>query len=262
MNRTLALVVIAGSIIAVIALAVSIAAFMAISTAVSTSGSTVLTTMPPAWQNGGAKPQNYTTLMVSGYGEVSYVPDRAIVVFAALGYGKTAADALSECSSKMLRIFSALETLGISRGDMETTGITVNPRYDWEQKPPQIVDYEASYSLMVEISDISLVGKAIDVAFAAGADKMTSLQFTLSKDRESELAARAIKEAIDDALKKAEVAASQLGLKIDKIDSISISHQQVPPPIIVRAAEMAEVPIAPGEGEISATVSLTILLSA
>lgn len=261
MNRISALLLIAASIIAVVALGFSVAAFMAISTAASISGSTTLTTMPPAWQNDGAKPQNYTTLMVLGYGEVSYVPDRAIVVFAALGYGKTAADALSGCSSKMSRIFSALEALGISRDKMKTTGITVTPRYNWDQTPPQIVDYEASYSLRVEISDISLVGKAIDAAFAAGADKMNGLQFILSKEKESELAAQAIREAIADALRKAEVTASQLGLKIVKIDSISISHQQAPPPIIVRAVEAAEIPIAPGEGEISAAVSLTILLS-
>ena len=251
MNRVLALVLVVG-LIAVAALGVSIANFAAVAAGDEAAGG----------QNNYAKPQNYTTLSVSGYGESYYVPDKAVVIFAALGYGKTASDALSECSSKMSMIFSALEALGISRDNMETMGITVNPRYDWEQKPPQIVDYEASYNLMVEISDISLVGRAIDAAFAAGADRMSSLQFTLSEERESGLAAQAIKEAIDDALKKAEVAASQLGLKIARIDSISISHQQAPPPIIIRTAEMAEIPIAPGEGKISATVSLTILLSA
>jgi hypothetical protein len=212
--------------------------------------------------NDGAELQNYTTLMISGYGRASYVPDRVTVVFVALGYGKNAADALSECSSKMSRIFSALESLGISRDSMRTSGINVNPRYDWEQKPPKLIDYEASYSLSVEISDISLAGKAIDVAFAAGADGMYGPQFTLSKERESELVNQAIKAAISDAMKKAEAAASQLGLKIAKIESISISHQQTSPPIITRsAAEMATVPIAPGEGEITASVSLTIGLS-
>ncbi|MCC6024147.1 MAG: SIMPL domain-containing protein [Thaumarchaeota archaeon] len=252
MNRVLALVLAIG-LIAVAALGVSMAGLM---TAQATS------TINNVENNDGAKPQNYTTLMISGYGRVSYVPDRVTVVFVALGYGKNAADALSECSSKMSRIFSALESLGISRDSMRTSGINVNPRYDWEQKPPKLIDYEASYNLMVEISDISLAGKVIDAAFAAGADGMYGLQFTLSKERESELVNQAIKAAINDAVKKAEVAASQLGLKIVKIESISISHQQTPPPIIVRStAETAMVPIVPGEGEITASVSLTISLS-
>jgi uncharacterized protein YggE len=254
MNRVLALVLAIG-LIAVAALGVSIVGLM---TAQATS------TVNEAVNVGdnGAKPQNYTMLTVSGYGKASYVPDRVTVFFVSLGYGKTAADALSECSLKMSRIFSALEGLGISRDSMRTSGINVNPRYDWEQKPPKLIDYEASYSLAVEISDISLAGKAIDAAFAAGADGMYGLQFTLSKERESELVDQAIKAAISDAMKKAEVAASQLGLKIAKIESISISHQQTSPPIIVKsAAEMATVPIAPGEGEITASVSLTIILS-
>jgi uncharacterized protein YggE len=252
MNRVLALVLAIG-LIAVAALGVSMAGLM---TAQATS------TINNVENNDGAKPQNYTTLMISGYGRVSYVPDRVTVVFVALGYGKNAADALSECSSKMSKIFSALESLGISRDSMRTSGINVNPRYDWEQKPPKLIDYEASYNLMVEISDISLAGKVIDAAFAAGADGMYGLQFTLSKERESELVNQAIKAAINDAVKKAEVAASQLGLKIVKIESISISHQQTPPPIIVRStAETAMVPIVPGEGEITASVSLTISLS-
>jgi len=252
MNRVLALVLAIG-LIAVAALGVSMAGLM---TAQATS------TINNVENNDGAKPQNYTTLMISGYGRVSYVPDRVTVVFVALGYEKNAADALSECSSKMSRIFSALESLGISRDSMRTSGINVNPRYDWEQKPPKLIDYEASYNLMVEISDISLAGKVIDAAFAAGADGMYGLQFTLSKERESELVNQAIKAAINDAVKKAEVAASQLGLKIVKIESISISHQQTPPPIIVRStAETAMVPIVPGEGEITASVSLTISLS-
>ncbi len=247
--------VLAIGLIAVVALGVSIAGLMTAQAASTVSGTVNV-------DNNDVKRQNYTTLMISGYGRASYVPDRITVVFVALGYGKTAADALGECSSKMSRIFSALESLGISRGNMRTSGINVYPRYDWEQKPPKLVDYEASYSLMVEISDISLAGKAIDAAFAAGADGMYGLQFTLSKERESELVNQAIKAAISDAMKKAEVAASQLGLRIAKIESISISHQQAPPPIIIKsAAEIAAVPIAPGEGELTASVSLTISLS-
>jgi len=256
MNRVLALVLAIG-LIAVAALGVSIAGLMTAQATPTVSGAINID-----MENNGVKSQNYTTLMISGYGRASYVPDRITVVFVALGYGKTAADALSECSSKMSRIFSALESLGISRDNMRTSGINVYPRYDWEQKPPKLVDYEASYSLMVEISDISLAGKAIDAAFAAGADGMYGLQFTLSKEKESELVNQAIRAAISDAMKKAEVAASQLGLRIAKIESISISHQQASPPIIIKsAAEMPTVPIAPGEGEITATVSLTISLS-
>ncbi|MCD6313007.1 MAG: SIMPL domain-containing protein [Thaumarchaeota archaeon] len=252
MNRVLVLMVVAFGIIAAASLAISII------------GLTTAYAAEPGYQEYGVKAENFTTPTVSGYGEVSYSPDEAIIVFTALGYGETAAEALGRCAEKASAIISAMEELGISRDDLKTSSITVSPRYDWEQKPPKLVDYEASYSLTVRVRDITLVGKVIDAAFSAGADKMYGLQFTISEGKKSELLNEAIKAAIDDAMRKAEAAASSLGLKVVKVESISISAQQAPP-IIIRevkaAAEYAEVPIAPGEGKLTASVGLTITLS-
>ena len=207
---------------------------------------------------------NFTRVSVSGYAELSYAPDMAVASFVALGYGETAAEALDECASKMDAIISAIEALGISRGDMETSGINVRPRYDWEQKPPRIIDYEASYTLRVKVSRIDLVGKVIDAAFSAGADGMHGLYFTLSEDKKAELYSRAIQLAVENAMMKAETIASTLGLRILRVESVSLAAQQ-PAPIIVRELSVyegkAEVPIMPGEGKLSASVTLTCILA-
>jgi len=207
------------------------------------------------------EPKNYTHLTVSGYGEIAFTPDRAVVTFVTLGYGESAEKALQECAAKASAIISSIESLGINREDIETAQLMVRPRYDWDQKPPKIIDYEASYTLRVEISRIDLVGKVIDAAFSAGADSTYNLQFTLSKEKRSELTLKAVQSAISNALAKAEAAAELLGLKIERVESISISQQY--PPIIVRAAYegKGEVPIIPGEGTISASVTLTCILS-
>ena len=210
-------------------------------------------------------PENYTYLVVSGYGEVSFAPDRAVITFVSLGYGKTASEALEESSSKTSSIIEALESIGISKEDMETVGISVNPRYDWEKKPPQLVDYEASYTLRVNVKDIELVGKVIDTAFSAGADKMYGLQFTISDQKKEQLTLEAIKDAIADARTKAEGAAETLEMRVVKVESINLSPQYVPP--IPRGMEVlaegakAEVPIMPGEGKIYATVTVKFALS-
>lgn len=236
----------------------------AASMAISIIGLTAAYAAEQGHQGYDAKAENLTTLTVSGYGEVSYSPDEAVVVFVTLGYGEAAEEALDRCAEKASKIISAIEELGISRDDFKTLSIKVSPRYDWEQKPPKLIDYEASYSLMVRVRDITLVGKVIDAAFSAGADKLYGLQFTISEHKKSELLNEAIKAAVSDAMRKAEAASSSLGLKVLRVESISISAQQAPP-IIVRevkaAAEYAEVPIAPGEGKLSASVGLTITLS-
>ncbi|MCS7132657.1 MAG: SIMPL domain-containing protein, partial [Aigarchaeota archaeon] len=173
--------------------------------------------------------EKYTYLTVSGYGEVSFVPDRAVITFVSLGYGKTASEALEKCSSKTSSIIRALESIGIGRGDMETVGVVVNPRYDWEQKPPQIIDYEASYTLEVDVKDIDLVGRVIDTAFSAGADRMYGLQFTISDEKKEQLTLDAIRSAVADARAKAEGAASALGLRVVMTESVDISPQYIPP---------------------------------
>ena len=119
--------------------------------------------------------------------------------------------------------------------------------------------------MTVEVNDIMLVGKLIDAAFSAGADRMYGLQFTISEEKKLDLMDEAIKAALDDAMQKAEMAASHLGLKIVSVKSINLSPQETLPIIIreeVKAAGgYAEVPIVPGEGKISVSVGLTIILS-
>ncbi|MCD6341441.1 MAG: SIMPL domain-containing protein [Thaumarchaeota archaeon] len=208
------------------------------------------------------KLQNYTTLTVSGYGEVSYAPDRALITFVALGYGETASEALSKSASKATAIISSIEKIGISKEDIETISVSVNPRYDWNQKPPKLIDYEASYTLRVEVKDLKLIGKLIDAAVSAGADRMYGLQFTISDEKKNQLELEAVKSAISEAMTRADEAAKSLGMRVVRVESINLSPQYTPPiPIVRQTLEAAEVPIIPGEGKISATVSMTLLLS-
>lgn len=119
--------------------------------------------------------RNFTNLVISEYGEASFTPDGAVATFAALGYGRSAEEALQRCAAKTLAITSSIESLGVDRGDIETAQLAITPRYDWDQKPPRIIDYEAQYVLRVRTSRMELVGRVIDAAFPAGADDMGNL---------------------------------------------------------------------------------------
>lgn len=205
--------------------------------------------------------EKYTYLTVSGYGEISFAPDRALITFVSLGYGKNASEALEKCSSKISAIIGALESIGIERRDMETIGVMVNPRYDWEQKPPQLIDYEASYTLRVNVKDVDLVGRVIDTAFTAGADQMYGLQFTVSEEKKEQLTLEAIRDAITDAKMKADEAAKVLGMHIVGFESIDLSPQYSPPIPTPIVEVKAEIPIIPGEGRIYVTVTVRFALS-
>ena len=209
--------------------------------------------------------QEVTTLSVIGVGQVYYTPDEAVVTFRALGQGDTAEEALRVSTSKASAIIDALKGLGIKDEDIKTSGINVYPRYDYEVKPPRIVGYEASYTIVVRIRDIGLVGKTIDAAFSAGADGMYGVQFTISDEKRAELVQQAIRAAVEDAEEKAKIIAESLGMKVVRIKSVSLSSQPIipvpRPAIAFKAAEAGGVPIEPGRATISASVSVIYLLS-
>ena len=209
--------------------------------------------------------EEFTTLSIVGVGQVYYTPDEAIVTFRALGQGDTAEEALNISASKASAIISALKDLGIEDKDIKTSGIHVSPRYDFEVKPPKIVGYEATYTIVVRIRDIDLVGKAIDAAFSAGADGMYGVQFTVSDEKKAELMQQAIKAAVEDADEKAKIIADSLGMKIVGIKSVSLSSQPIVPiprtELTFKGVEANIVPIEPGSATVSTSISIVYLLS-
>ena len=207
---------------------------------------------------------NQTILSITGYGEIAYTPEQAVVIFTAIGSGDTAEEALNKCISKTEAIIEALKQLGIKEDEMRTSSISVNPRYDWDAKPPRIIGYEATYTLTVEVKEIDLVGKAIDAAFSAGADRMYGPQFTISDEKLEELRLIALRKAVEDAESKAREIAKILGKEVIHIKTINISPYYAPPrpPVpMPMVKEAAEIPIMPGEGTISITISATYILA-
>ncbi|RLG09033.1 MAG: hypothetical protein DRN68_02635 [Thaumarchaeota archaeon] len=207
----------------------------------------------------------FTTLSIIGIGQVYYTPDEAIVTFRALGQGATAEEALSISASKASAIIDSLKDLGIEDEDIKTSGINVFPRYDFNVKPPKIVGYEATYTIIVRIRKIDLVGKAIDAAFSAGADGMYGVQFTLSSEEKTQLTQEAIKAAVEDAEEKAKIIADSLGMKIVGIKSVNLSSQPIIPipryETAFKGVAAENIPIEPGSATISASVSIVYLLS-
>lgn len=209
-------------------------------------------------------PSTETTLTVVGYGSIKYVPDIVSLSFTMIGQGASAEEALTKCSEKTTLVINVLKSLGISEEDMKTSYVNVYPIYDWESKPPRIIGYEAQYSLAVMVREISTAGKVIDSVVKAGADRLDGVSFILSAGKESELKMEAIKLAVEDAGAKAGIVAKTLGLKISRIESVSLSSVEIPMPVPVyrEAISSASVPILPSQGEVTATVTIVYVLGA
>jgi len=177
--------------------------------------------------------ESRNTINVSASGEVFVKPNLAVTTVSVQTEKKTVAEAMSENTAKMNSVIAFIKGQGVEEKDLKTTAFNIYPRYEYRQPdiygryPPGgqrvLVGYEVDQSLQVKIRDLTKVGDIIQGAADQGANQVGSLQFTMDPDDEEAAKNDARKEAIDEAKAKANLLASQLGVKLVRITSFSES---------------------------------------
>ncbi len=222
-------------------------------------------TSPAATQT--QEPESPRVIQVSARGTVRQAPDRAGVQFAVETTAETAAAATRQNAATMDRVLAALRQIGIPDALVRTTRIELRPRYDQrrpQEAPPPIVGYQAVNQVAVRVEDIGLVGRVIDAAVAAGANRVTAVTFELA---DPDTAYReALRAAIARAGSEARVMAEALGEELGPPLRVTTGAMQLPPPEVRLEAARAEAmmaaptPVQPGELDVHAHVSITYRL--
>jgi uncharacterized protein len=212
-----------------------------------------------------SEPEIPRTLNVGAHASVQRVPDRAVVQLAVETVAETALAATAENAAAMDRVLTALGELGIPEARIRTTRIDLQPRYDQrrEAREPVIVAYQAINQVMVQLDDLDLVGRTVDAAVRAGANRVTGIRFEL---RDPQTAYHeALRQAVAQAREEATVLAEALGETLGPAIQVSTGGVQ-PPPVRMEAlgidlrAMDATPPVQPGELDVTATVSITYRL--
>jgi hypothetical protein len=123
--------------------------------------------------------------------------------------------------------------------------------------------YVARNVIEVRVDDLPRVGEILDVAVSSGATSVGGVRFDL-KDRDG-AEREALRRAVADARARADAAAAGAGVKIAgvlRIQEHRAGPTPPPRPMVMSMREAADVagqpPVAPGELEIKATVTLTM----
>ncbi len=204
------------------------------------------------------------TITVSGQGEVSTTPDLAILNLAVETTAAKAADAVGENATRSGKVTAALKGMLGKDDKVTTTRYALEPRYEpgkrGEPVEPQIIGYVARNEVQVETHKVDGVGAMIDAAIGAGANRVSSLQFTLSNRNEQLRAALA--KAGAEARAQAEAVAGALGVKLKNVYAATTSPSVSVPPRRFEATAMtamearAPTPIEPGTVSVSATLQV------
>jgi uncharacterized protein YggE len=206
-----------------------------------------------------------TRLDVSATGEVTRVPDVAIISAGVQTLQTTATAAIEENAARMERVRAALKRAGIEDRDIQTSSINLNPEYQYDQnRPPRLTGYRATNTVNVKFRDLKRTGAILDALVAEGANQINGPNLTIDKP-ESALDEARMK-AIANGRARADLYARALGMRVVRLISVSEGGGYNVPPPMPMMAQMAErsggadSKIDPGTQQLTVNVSMSFEL--
>lgn len=200
------------------------------------------------------------TITVTGEGRASAAPDMAVITIGVRSEAETAAAALRQNSADMSAAIKKLKDGGVADRDIQTSGLSVSPRYNYEKNraKPEILGFTASNSVIVRLRDLSKAGGVIDSAVQSGANSLGGVSFAFSEPKPLYEDAR--RDAVADAKAKATLLTDAAGVRLGRLLTIQDGYSAAPRPQPYMARmEMAadsSVPMEAGESSVTASVSL------
>jgi uncharacterized protein YggE len=226
-------------------------------------------------------------LSLTAEGRSNRVPDLAVFSAGVVTHGTTAAEALGNNSRQMDRVVAALKRSGIADRDIQTSAISLNPRwsnpdadaqriaretrqpYIPTNEPPKIIGYEARNSVQVRVRRLSEMGKIIDTLVASGANEVNGPSFTLDDQKLALDEART--EAVAVGRERAEIYAKAAGMRVVRLLSMSEGGGYYPVQQIFVTASRGSAagappppppaPVSPGELTLGVSLSMQFELA-
>jgi uncharacterized protein len=233
------------------------------------SGLVVLACVLPAYAAADSN-VNVSTLVVQGEGKVNVVPDTAVIVLGVETRNAKAEVAAAQNAQMMNKTIQALLAAGIKEENIQTSHYSLTTQTEDQSEPlssntirtrnttPQFI---ATNQVTARMNATDDVGKVLDAAITAGSNSIQSISFELNNSQPSMDAA--LKMAVSDAQRKAEVLSSAAGVKLGKIMDISgaYSYTSQSGGALYSLAAAAPTPVQAGQLQVTASVSMTYQIS-
>lgn len=205
-----------------------------------------------------ATENNVSKLTVQGDGKVSAAPDMATIVLGVETQNASAAGAVRENAVLMNETINALLAAGIAEKDIQTSTFSLTTM---QQDEPEMANEEpkapiflATNQVTVKLNNTTDVGMVLDAAVSAGSNSIQQVSFDLMDPiPQNEMA---LTRAIEDARRKAEVAANAADVNLGRVLEINEGYVYVESGAKMASFAGFATPIQPGELEISASATV------
>ena len=196
-----------------------------------------------------------------GEASVSARPDEARVAAGVTTQSPTASEAASRNAEQTAAVIAALRGALGPNAELRTINYTLGPTYVYPPGggQPQLTGFTANNIVEVVLSDLSIIGRVIDTAISAGANRIESLRMSL-KDEDT-VRLQALRQAGQKARQKAEAIATGLGIRLGAVVSAQEGVYAQPlnyPMERAAAATATTTPVQPGTVDVHATVTLDL----
>lgn len=200
------------------------------------------------------------SVTVTGTGIVKARPDTAHITTGVTTEADTARAALDANTAAMTRIVAGLKEAGLEAKHIQTTDVSVHPRYHRSKdgEPARIVGYRVVNAVSITVPGIERLGAILDTVVTLGSNQIGGISFSIAEERELQDEAR--KKAMSDAIRKARLYAEAAGAKLGKVATIAEqTHVSIPRHRLARAAIAAEAaPVTIEAGEEALQVQVTV----
>ena len=209
-----------------------------------------------------AAENNMSKLIVQGDGKTNAAPDKATIVLGVETRNASASGAASENARLMNETITALKAAKIAQNEIQTSSYSLGTEPQdlpvTAREKQQAPLFLASNTVTVNLNNTADVGKVLDAAVSAGSNSIREVSFGLKDPQPQKDQALGL--AIEDAQRKAVVAAQAAGVKLGRVLEISEGYGYVAQASRSAMFDVAT-PIQPGTMEITASVTMTYEIS-
>ncbi|KJH72963.1 membrane protein [Aliterella atlantica CENA595] len=205
------------------------------------------------------------TLTVSGRGVESIPTTLTEVRLGVEVQRKTITEAQQEAARRSDAVVSLLKARPQVE-KLQTTGITLNPVYSYNNNTQKLTGYIATNTVSFRVPT-EKIGMLLDETVKVGATRIDGINFVATDSAVSAAQQLALRKATQDAQQQANSVLSSLNLTPKEIVSIQVNDANVPPPQPLFQAERATslaadakvaTPVVGGEQKVEASVTLQI----
>lgn len=171
-------------------------------------------------------------LKSNGVGERSLPTTIAVVRLGVESEGKTAKEAQTKNAAASDKLTAYLKTQNVQK--LQTTGVSLQPQFNFNVTPRQITGYRASNTVSFEVP-VARAGTILDGAVTNGATNINGVSFKATPEATAAARKLALADAVANAKMEASAAAAAASRRLGAASVISIVDSFSPGPVSARA---------------------------